>query len=298
MAQTRQWKANAQLYKIVAKSITPVVLIAGLLLFAVYHFALVIDSSQAQQDLFQGITSLSLGKLEVDFRRDAGIDRPAILYDRFALMTYADWNSVISIDGQTQELWNNFHGYSLDAQHNEIFGTTSGRGWQLTEVVKLVDEHTVTVTYQITARHVGAAFPHRIALSIEHLHNSDQNALWYYPAVRNNTFSAEELSLAAQNPSVPYGTNKTVTVYPTGTTTLRLSGPAAQANGLVLKNATSGLVHGRQQSWASDMVTNYVLENPVVDELMTLGTETITFHPAGPNSGTPVILPIPPTSGD
>src|SRR5579885_727744 len=118
-----QPEANLSLYKLVARSITPVVLLGGLLLLALYHFNVVLSTTQTQNDLLQGITAMSQGRLEVDFQRDAGVNRPEMIYNALPLISYVDVDSTISIDGHVQNLWNNVHGYSFDARHHKIFAT-------------------------------------------------------------------------------------------------------------------------------------------------------------------------------
>lgn len=297
-----QPKANVHLYKLVARSITPLVLLAGLLLLALYHFNVVLNTTQTQNDLLQGVTAMSQGRLEVDFQRDGGVDRPAMIYDSLPLISYADVDSTISVDGHVQNLWNNLHGYSFDASHHQIFATTSGTGWQVTQVVQLVNDHTITVTYQFTARPVGLTSPHRVALDIAHQHINTMitdstvphdTALWYYPTIQGATFTAEELPLLVQNPRTPYDPNAPQSFAPLGLTTVRVSGPTLASAPITVDDASGAVVGTQQESWASQITTHYVLTNPIVDRFVTLGTETISFKPFTGNAGTPVALPIP-----
>jgi hypothetical protein len=292
MLGIKKSKPNIQLYKLVAKSITPVVLLVGLLLLVLYHFNAVLNITQTNQDLFQGVTAFSVGGLEMNFQRDAGIDRPAVVLNGLTLMSYAEWNSTISVDGHVQGLWDTVHGYTVDAAHNQIFSTASGTGWQVTQTVTLVNDHSVTVTYQFTARHVGAASPHSIIINVAHLHSSSQPLFWFNPSIQNNTFTAEELPLLVQNPRVPYDPNTPQSFAPLGTTTLTVSGPAVPANAITINDAASALVGGKEESWASQLTTTYKLTNPAVDQFVTLGTETISFQPAPGNSPS-IILPLP-----
>ena len=304
MTQTRQTKTKrrtAQLYRAIAKAVTPAVLIAGLLVLAVYHFHGVLQITQASDDLYRGIYAFSQGKLEVDFQRDAGLDRPDILYDRFELMSFSDWDTVISVDGHTLELWNGYHGYSVDTEKRQIFASTTGYGWQLTEVITLVDDHTVTVTYQLTARSVLTSTPHQVVLQVVHQHagyldnNAHQSSVfWFYPKVQGNTFTGEEVPLEAQDPTTPVFPGQTYTASPFGTTTLQVSGPAVSSKAIALRNYGSAIVAGGQtEDWAGALVTQYAISNPPIDTLTTLGTETISFSPLGQNAGTPVTFPLP-----
>jgi hypothetical protein len=300
--QATAQRRTVQFYRAIARAVTPAVLIAGLLVLAVYHFHGVLQITQASDNLYRGIYAFSQDKFEVDFQRDAGLDRPDILYDRFELMSFSDWDTVISVDGHTQELWNSYHGYSVDTQKRQVFASASGYGWQLTEVVTLVDDHTVTVTYQLTARHLGTAAPQQVMLQVVHQHAGyldngppqPKSVFWYDPKVQGNTFTGEELPLAAQDPVAHPATGPTYTAYPFGVTTLQISGPFVASTPITLHNYGSAVVQGGQsEAWAGSLATHYAISNPPVDTLTTLGTETISFGLLGQNAGTPVILPLP-----
>ena len=297
-----QPEANVSLYKLVARSITPVVLLAGLLLLALYHFNVVLSATQTQNDLLRGITAMSQNRLEVDFQRDAGANRPEMIYNSLPLISYADVDSTISIDGHVQNLWNTFHGYSFDARRHQIFATTSGNGWQVTQVVQLVNDHTMTVTYQFTARPVGTTSPRSVALDIAHVHvnttvvdttTQQYHAVWFYPAVQGATFTAEELPLLVQNPRTPYNPNTPQSFAPMGQTTVQVSGPALASTPITIDDAAGAVVGQQQEWWASQITTHYALPNPPVNQFIPLGTETITFTPSSGNAGTPVALPLP-----
>lgn len=293
----RKPRRDARLYRALARAITPAVLIAGLLLLAVYHFNGILKTTAAEDNLFHGVTAFSSGRLELDFQRDAGIDRPAILWNRLGVMTFSEWDSIIAVDGHTDELWNNFHGYSVDAAHNTMYATTSGYGWQVTEIARLVDDHTITVTFELTARNVGTAVPRHVELLVNHHHSNGQPGamagFWYYPQVNGASFTAEELPLSVQNPAVPYQPDSYQSFNPDATTSLSVAGPALAHTPIALNNAASAVLQGHSQSWASSFTTHYVLDNPPPDQLLMLGTETITVQPLASGSGTPVILPLP-----
>ncbi len=297
-----QPEANLSLYKLVARSITPVVLLGGLLLLALYHFNVVLSTTQTQNDLLQGITAMSQGRLEVDFQRDAGVNRPEMIYNALPLISYVDVDSTISIDGHVQNLWNNVHGYSFDARHHQIFATTSGNGWQVTQVAQVVNDHTMTVTYQFTARPVGTTSPRRVALDIAHVHVNTtvvdsatprNTAVWYYPTVQGATFTAEELPLAVQNPRTPYDPNTPQRFAPMGQTMVQVSGPALANTPITIDDAAGAVVGQQQEWWASQITTHYALTDPPVNQFISLGTETITFTPLSGSVGTPVALPLP-----
>lgn len=295
-ALIRTRRRDVRLYRALARAITPAVLIAGLLLLAVYHFNGILKTTAVTDNLFHGVTAFSSGRLELDFQRDAGIDRPAILWDRLGVMSISEWDSIIAVDGHTDELWNNFHGYSVDAAHNAMYVTISGYGWQVTEIAKLVNDHTVTVTFELTARNVGTAVPRHIELVVNHHHNNGQpgtmSGFWYYPQLNGASFTAEELPLGVQNPAMPYRPDTYQSFNPDATTSLSVAGPALAQTPIVLDDATSAVLQGHSQSWVSGFTTHYVVDDPPPDQLLMLGTETITVQPLASGAGTPVVLPL------
>lgn len=278
-------KLNVRLNRFVRKVITPVVLLAGLLMLVLLHFHGVLSVTTADNNLYRGITVYSAGQLEVSFQHNAGADRPAVLYGNISLLSYVDWNSTISVDGQVQSLWNNYHGYDQDDTKHQIFATTSGYGWQVIEVISLVNAHTVTVQYQFMAQHQGTAEPHHVVLNIVHVHRS-----WYQPRVNGTTFTAQEL------PGYLSDISSTTRPHPIGTLTVSVAGPHLAATPIAIDDA-----HGYAQpsgavlSLATSMTTSYTIDNPPVDRLTPLGTETITFansEAAGtplPAIGTPTV---------
>ncbi|MGH2514700.1 MAG: hypothetical protein ACRDHP_03510 [Ktedonobacterales bacterium] len=276
-------RLNVHLNTFVKKFITPAVLLAGLLILAVFHFRGVLAVTTAQTNLYHGVTAYSAGATGVNFQNNAGTDRPAITYGGVNLLSYVDWNSTISIDGQVQNLWDNYHGYSSDDTKRQIFATTSGYGWQVVEVVTLVSSHTVTVRYDFTAQHVGTAEPHHVILNIAHLHKT-----WFQPAIHGNTFTAGVLpgylSAIDSTTSVPHAI---------GTVTVAVSGPAVPAANAITMNDLQGYaVSGASELFlASSMTTTYTVDNPQVDRLITLGTETVTFSSAVP-AGTAIPAPV------
>ena len=263
--------ANVRLRRLVSKVITPVVLLAGLLLLAVWHFHGVLAITRAQDDLYRGITSSSVGSLQTSFQHNAGTDRPNISFNGLNLLTYVDWSSVISIDGHAENLWDNFHGYSEDTTRRQVVATTSGLGWQVVVVVTAVDAHTVAVHYDFVARKKGLAAPHAVTLTIMHVHKA-----WYQPAIHGNSFTAQVL------PNYASGNIPTAPVSGIGTLTLAVSGPAAPSNALSLTDLQStASPDGSLRSLATALTSTYTLANPLVDKLTPLGTETLTFASNG-----------------
>lgn len=278
-------KLNVRLNRFLKMVITPVVLLAGLLLLVLVHFRGVLKITTADNNLYKGITAYSSGPLEMSFQHNAGTDRPAVLYGNVSLLSYVDWNSTITVDGQVQNLWDNFHGYDQEDTKHQVFATTSGYGWQLVEVITLVNPHTVTVEYDFMALHQGNAEPHHVVLNIVHLHKS-----WYQPQVNGNTFTTQELPGYLSNIS---GTTRPHSI---GTLTVTMSGQHISPTPISIDDE-----HGYAQpggtvlSLATSMTTSYTIDNPQVDRLTPLGVETVTFansEAAGtplPAIGTPTV---------
>lgn len=278
-------KLNVRLNRFLKQVITPVVLLVGLLMLVLLHFRGVLSITQADNNLYKGITAYSAGPLEMSFQHNAGTDRPAILYDNVSLLSFVDWNSTITVDGQVQNLWDNFHGYDQDDTKHQVFATTSGYGWQLVEIVSLVNAHTVTVQYDFMAQHQGDAEPHHVVLNIVHLHKS-----WYQPQVNGNTFTAQEL------PGYLSNLSSTTRPHPIGTLTVTVAGDHVAASPLSIDDEHGyAQPNGAVLSLATSMTTSYTIDNPQVDRLTPLGTETITFansEAAGtplPAIGTPTV---------
>jgi hypothetical protein len=272
--------ANIRLNRFTTRAITPVVLLGGLLLLAVFHFNGVLKITQAQDNLFHGVTAMSDGPLQVTFQRDAGTARPQLQWNGYELITYADWSSTVAIDGVVAELWNNPHGYTYDEARHRLFATTSGDSWQLIEVITLVDSQHVTVAYSFVARHEALAAPHTVTLAIQHFHT-----FWYRPQLAGTIFRAQVLPTAGADANQP--------AVPIGTLTLQAAGPALAPGGAQLGNVRSVAgPDGQQQDFASQLTTTYQLTDPLVDKLTPLGTETLTFAPSEAGAGTPVAAPV------
>jgi len=241
------------------------------------HGAFLGDQIWNQQARFR----IRLGPLGFDFVENAGTNRPAISYNGTDVLAYVDWNSSIAVDGHVANLWDNFHGYDFDRTNpdaRQFFSTTSNDGWQVVEVVTLVDTHTVTVQYAFVARPVGAAEPHQVTLSISHLHRT-----LYQPTIQGNTLTAEVLPAYFQ--SVSFGH----TPSPIGTLRVAVSGPRAPVGKAISLDDLHGTVdaHGAQYGLANSFTTTYSITNPQVNRLVPLGTETVTFTTAIA-AGTPI----------
>ena len=277
MRESRQaWpithKLNVKIYKFVRAVITPFVLITGLLILIIVHFRGVLAVTTTQNNLYQGVTAYAAGPLEARFQFNAGTGRPTLLYRSVPFLSLEDWSSTISVDGHVENLWNSYHGYTTDDSKRQIFSTSTGYGWQVVEIVTVVNNHTVTIQYDFMARHEGTAHPQSVVLSIVH---SQQT--WYQPPVSGNTFIAQVLPgyLAAITPSTK--------IHPVGTVQVSLAGAYVTSGAITVNNPQVALgPNGSQQTLADSMTTTYAIQNPEVDRLIPLGTETITFSTSVP----------------
>jgi hypothetical protein len=278
-------RPNVRLYTFVSKVITPAVLLAGLLVLAVFHFSGVLANTQSIDNIYHGEQAYSKGPMAYTFQELAGTDRPDINYNGISLLTYVDWSSTMSIDGHVSNLWDNFHGYDYDRTNpndTEFFSTTTGTGWQLIEVTRLTSDHSMTVSYSFVARTETLAEPHHVSLTIEHVHQS-----MYQPTVHNNIFTAGVLS--HEMDSVTSGDTPT----PLGTITVSVQGPAVPATSIVLDTARGNKdANGTGAVLTDSFQTNYVIQDPDVNRMTPLGTETINFTPTV-SVGTPVSAPLP-----
>ncbi|MGO8950500.1 MAG: hypothetical protein ACLQUY_23145 [Ktedonobacterales bacterium] len=279
-------RLNVRLYTFVSKVITPAVLLLGLLFLAITHFNGVLANTTAVDNLYQGEQAYSMGPMSYTFQMLAGTDRPDILYNGFSILTYVDWSSTMSIDGHVSNLWDNYHGYDYDRQNTsdtEFSSTTSGYGWQLVEVAKLTSNHSVNIRYSFVSRPEGLAEPHQVIVTIEHTHES-----LYQPVINGDVMTAGVLS--HEMTSVTSGDTPT----PLGTLTVTVKGPAVPTSGAIAfdtlranQNAT-----GAYPVVTDTFTTTYVIDDPDVDRLTPLGSETIDFTP-GTVAGTPVSFPLP-----
>lgn len=273
---------NVQINRFVSKVITPVVLVAGLLLLILLHFRGVLATTISQDDLYHGQRSFSVGNLQETFMVNAGTDRPGVSWGNSTVLAWVEWSSTISVDGNVSNLWDNFHGYDYDAAKRQVFSTVSGRGWQLIEIVTLVDAHTLTVNYQFVARNSGTAEPHHVVIAIEHYHKA-----LYQPTVAGTSLTAGVLSGSIS--SFTSG----MTVHALGTLTLAVSSAQLAPNGISIDDLHGNVTaSGTELATATAFTTTYTIDNPTVDKLIPLGTETLTYVSA---LGAPTPIPSVPT---
>lgn len=271
---------NIRLNRFVLRAITPVVLLAGLLLLVLYHFHGVLQVTQAQDNAFRGVTAMSSGPLQITFLRDSGAERPLVQWNGYDLMTYADWSSTIAVDGHITALWNTPHGYTFDQATRRIYATSSGDGWQVIATITLPDSQHVRVDYQFVALSSAPTQPHEVVLTILH-----QRVFWYQPGVTGSTFRAQVPALSGAAALAGQAS------APIGTLTLTATGPAV--DGMALGDVRAVVApSGARQQWASSLTTTYRLTNPLADRLTPLGAETLTFAPTATGAGTPVAAPV------
>jgi hypothetical protein len=273
-------RLNVRINRFVTRAITPVVLVAGLLLLMVLHFQGVLETTTAQDNLFHGQRSYSAGDLAFTFQEQAGTDRPGVHFDGAPVLSWVEWNSSISVDGSVANLWDSYHGYSYDDTKRQVFATMSGTGWQVIEVVTLVNAHTVRVDYQFVAGHDGNKSPGHVELRISHAHNT-----LYQPRVSGDRLTASVLPNDIKGVPTP-GT--TTVLHPFGDIGLTVSGPQVAADPISIDDLRGITApDGTQQALASSFTTTYVVDNPQVNRMIQLGSETLTFTSTQP-AGVPI----------
>ncbi|MEO9028743.1 MAG: hypothetical protein ABI413_08015, partial [Ktedonobacteraceae bacterium] len=237
---------------------------------------------------FLGQIAFNQGNFAYRFQETSGIDRPVVRYAGTNMLSYAEWSSTASIDGDVQELWNNNHGYDVDQHNPQVYSTISGIGWQLSEMVNLVNDHTVTVTFNFVARpdpHLQSVPVHYV-FDIAHIIPPPNE--WYNIQTDNNSFTAQVI----QGNGAPDLTRKLISY---GTLSFAASGPALQTPAINVKNSTSINGSTGAVTLAQAFDTEYQVTNPTPFKLITLGTETLTFKPDStpPDAPSQDVVPLP-----
>ncbi len=277
---------NVRLKRFVSKVITPVVLLAGLLVLLVLHFRGVLAVTTAQGNLFKGQQAFSVGAFQYAFQQDAGTDRPVVSSAGMSVLSWVEWSSTISVDGVVSNLWDNYHGYDMDATKRQFYSTTSGTGFQVVEIVTLVNDHTVTVQYELVARNDGTAAPHQITLTIDHYHDA-----LFQPTVAGTTLTAQVLSGTLADLA------NSTQLHARGTIKLTVQGAQLAPNGIAVTDMQSNVTaKGTQQNLATSFTTTYTVTDPKISVLIPMGTETLTYTSAS-RAGTPIpsLVSTPPT---
>lgn len=247
--------------------ITPLALISGVLVLMLYHFHGVLKLTTTQDTAFHGLVSFSQGPMALRFAQNAGTARPDILYDNNNLMTYSEWNSLVSVDGVTQSLWNSYHGYSSDSAKQAIYSTATGQNWQVVEVVTLMNDHTVRVAFSFVSRaQPGNPPASQVEIDLAHLHSS-----WYNPTINGDSFTAAVVNQTAGQSQMQ--------VIPDGVIHVTLSGPAVSSQSFQLGELKSASGANGVMTWTNQFTTRYTLTNPISNVLLPFATETITFQP-------------------
>jgi hypothetical protein len=281
MQKTVRPSLTPSLRTFISKVITPVVLLAGLLVLVVYNFNGVLKAAQTEDDHYHGLVAYNQGPMGIQFKQDSGIDRPLIRYNTHQLLSYAEWSSTISVDGTVNSLWDTDQNYQIDEAHNRIYSTASNsEGWDLSQITTLKDDHTVTVSFTLATRPTVLPVPTKYVIDIVHVFNH-----WNNPVVKDNTFTGDVTVTSANNPS-------DLGAY-LGKLTLTATSDGAELPTFKLQDVTSSAGPNGMTSMASAFVTEYTVLNPKPDIMMALGTETITFDPGAHPAGAPVGGPNP-----
>jgi hypothetical protein len=260
---------------LLARAVTPALLLAGLLALLVYHFSGTLVAMEHQQAAYDGVIGLGDAATAITFHRDSGTGRPSDLLSGKDVLDYTDAASTITLDGQTQTLWSADHGYSSDTGKRQISSTTSGAGWQVVAVATAGDS-AVTVSYAVAFAPKQGTGPQQVFLTIAHTHRA-----WSNPTTTPSSFSA----LVLPEPSVGAAAGSAVT--PLGTVTLRVAGPYVTSHAIAIDPTYAGSSGGA--TWATRFVTTYQIDHPVPGALIQLGTETVTFQAA--SGAAPVAFP-------
>lgn len=257
----------------VIKVLTPCILLVGLVFFAVHSFNNVFVNMQRQDDQFHNLFAFRQGPFGATFNHAAGADRPGIFYYNDSLLSYAEWSSTVTINGEEQELWNTDHSYRIDEKKHTIYNTIRGDTWQLIQKITLVNNHTTAVTFSMIA-HLQASSgsnTQHFVFAIVHSHN-----FWLEQQHRSNSFICQVM---LGDPETLQRTLEKDRPILLGTLALSLQSTLPQAPSLLITDAHS--VIGPHQSWQWNrlLTTEYVVNNPLPLHEIDLGTETITFQP-------------------
>lgn len=278
MARRHRTSFTPGLRTFISKVITPTVLVLGVLCLIFFNFNSLLKTMKVTDDHFHGNVAFSQNAFAFRFQENAGIDRPVLRHNEQDLISYSEWSSTVSVDGVTQELWNNFHGYDIDEDKHQIFNTISNNGWQLSEIITLVNDHTVTVTFKFDARSTVRPAPAHYVFDIAHVTSSSYE--WYNYQTGNGTFTAQVIQ-GGWNPIV-----SKPSVF--GSLSLVATGTAVSTPTLSVKNDTIVTGSNGTTNLANTFYTEYTVDNPSPFQDITLGTETLTFQPTHTTPGAPL----------
>lgn len=260
-------RPNVLLNRLVTRTITPFVLLTGLILLVVFNYHSVLQSSTDQFSIIRGQQSYSVGGLQTRFTQNAGDQRPSVLAQGSGILSWVEWNSKLSVDGEVFTLWDSGHGYEYDDGKRQIYSTATGHGVQIIEIVTAVDDHTVTVEYRLAAQPVGQSGVQHVVLNIAHYHQG-----LYQPVVSGNTLVASVL------PDNVYEPKGETALKPFGKMAFTVSGPQLASSPLRIDDWHVDTTADGSHGYANYFTTTYAIDNPTVNEVVPLGTETLTFQ--------------------
>jgi hypothetical protein len=285
MSRRHRTSFTPGLRSFISKVITPFVLVLGVLLLIFFNFNGVMRATIVTNNRSDGQVAFSSNALSYTFQENAGIDRPLVLSAGQNLLSYAEWSSTASVDGVVEELWNSRHDYDTDPKKNQVFSTISGNAqdWQLTEIVTLVNDHTLTVTFTFDARTNTATDPSVYIFDIAHENTSGNT--WFNAQTGKGTFTAQVVQAKSSTLKNTTDLSKLKSI---GTLSLTAVGSAIATPPLSTQNDTllstsQGSIH-----MPSGFITEYRVDNPTPNQLITLGTETLTFQAQNGTAGSPL----------
>ncbi|NWJ45081.1 MAG: hypothetical protein HXX08_04295 [Chloroflexi bacterium] len=131
------------------KQIHFIVLGLAIAYLAYSWFSIQVKYTQIQSYDFMGAISISYRDTNLYFFRDTGDSRPVIASqtsDR--LLEYRDWNSSITVNGNSLKLWDTSNGYNVDSQNAKLYQSMSRNDWVVFKEVTLgPDPKRVLVEY-------------------------------------------------------------------------------------------------------------------------------------------------------
>ncbi len=276
--QSNTFTPNLQTF--LKKVMTPAVLVGGVVFLIFFNFNSELKTTTVANDHFHGDVAFSHGPFAYRFQEDGGLDRPALSYAGEDLISYSEWGSTASVDGVVQELWNNNHGYEYDTSKDRLYNAISGTGWQLVEIVTLVNDHTVTVTFNFVARPASLPGPSNYVFDIAHVTSTAYQ--WYNCQVSNNTFTGQIMSgngvAALRNKPQFYGV-------------LSVAASSAIHKPAVWVKGGTSLVSEKTIVLGQEFFTEYQIDNPTPDHLIALGSETLSFQTSANSPDAPLPLP-------
>lgn len=255
----------------ISKIVTPLVLIIGLLFFATRDFTHVLAVTQRQDDQFQQLFAFHQGPFASTFKHSAGMDRPALLYYHDNLLSYAEWSSTITVDGNQQELWNSSHTYRVDEKNQTVYNIMRGIDWQLTEKIVVLQHQSIRVDFSFVAQPAPATSETHFVFDIVHTHD-----FWYNQLINGQTFTGQVM---LGDPETLQRTEAKYRPILLGTLSLTVQSQLPQAPRLLVptNNAVIGATHSWQ--WTRSLITEYTIDHPTPAQTIPLGSETITFAP-------------------